>query len=218
MAIGALVFGAPQAAGAATTVALWHMDEALGATSMVDSSGNNNNGVPVGTAFGQPGVFGSAYGFDGSTSSVTVPDSTTLDPGASDFSFTLNVNFSAIPATDYDLLRKGVSSTAGGHYKVEILKKKHGTVAEASCHYGGSRGTAGILAKTNLADGLWHSITCTKTSGSISITVDGATKLKSVTIGSISNAMPLWLGAKFKGTRGADHYAGLMDEVSVQLP
>jgi hypothetical protein len=182
-----------------------------------DSSGNGNDGVPTGITFGEPGVSGTAYGFTGAPSFVTIPDSPSLNPGGAEFSFTLAVQFTAIPATDYDLLRKGLSSTDGGSYKVEILKKQRGSIAIASCHFIGSAGRAGVGIKQNLADGNWHSITCTKTSASIAITVDGTTKVKSVTIGSIANTMPVWLGAKFKGSTAQDVYEGLMDEVSIQL-
>jgi hypothetical protein len=206
----------PSAAAAGTLVAQWHMDETSG-TTMVDSSGAGNNGTLSDVALGQPGVSGTAYSFNGVDSSVTVPDSSSLDPGSSNITFTVNVNFAAIPATDYDLLRKGLSNTNGGDYKVEILKKKSGTEAWASCFFGGSAAGKGVTFRQNLADSRWHSITCTKTSGSISVIVDGQTTTKSVTIGSIANSSPLWLGAKFKGTTPKDRYIGLMDEVSIQI-
>lgn len=216
-ALAAAALAWPQLAAAATPLALWHLDEPPDSTTTADSSGNGNDGVPTGIALGQPGFAGTAYGFSATPSYVTVPDSPTLNPGDADFSFTVYVQFSAIPATDYDLLRKGLSSTAGGSYKVEILKKKSGTIAVASCHFVGSTDHAGIGTKQNLADGQWHSITCTKTAGSIAIAVDGTTSSKAVAIGSIANTMPIWLGAKFKGSTPQDLYQGLMDEVSIQL-
>lgn len=216
LAVGGLAW--PQLAAAATPLAVWHLDELPDATATVDSSGNGNHGVPTGIALGQPGVAGTSYGFTGAPSYVTVPDSASLNPGVADFSFTVVVQFTAVPDTDYDLLRKGLSSTDGGSYKVEILKKQHGTIAVATCHYIGSSDRAGVgIKQLNLADGLWHSITCTKTGDAISITVDGTTNSKSVRIGSIANAMPVWLGAKFRRSSPLDLYQGLMDEVSIQL-
>ena len=212
---GLLALALP-AAAAGTLVAQWHMDETSG-TTMVDSSGAGNNGVLTDVALGQPGFSGGAYGFNGVDSSVTVPDSPSLDPGADDITFTVHVTFSAIPATDYDVLRKGLSTSSGGDYKVEILKKKSGTEAWASCFFGGSAAGKGVTFRQNLADSQWHTITCAKTSDAISVTVDGRTTTKSVTIGSISNSSPLWLGAKFKGTTPKDRYQGLMDEVSIQI-
>lgn len=204
------------AAAAGSLVAQWHMDETSG-TTMLDSSGSGNNGTLANIALGQSGISGTGYGFNGSNSYVTVPDSSSLDPGSSDITFTVNVNFPDIPATDYDVLRKGLSNTNGGDYKVEILKKKSGTQAWASCYFGGSSAGKGITFKRNLADSQWHAITCTKTSSSISVTVDGSTSTKSVVIGSIANSSPLWLGAKFKGSTPKDRYEGLMDEVSIQI-
>jgi hypothetical protein len=207
----------PLSAGAAgSLVAQWHMDETSG-TIMLDTSGAGNNGTLSNIALGQPGISGTAYGFDGSDSFVTVPDSSSLDPGSRDISFTVNVSFPEVPATDYDLLRKGLSTSSGGDYKVEILKKKSGTEAWASCFFGGSAAGKGITFKRDLADSQWHAITCAKTSSTISITVDGSTATKSVAVGSIANSSPLWLGAKFKGTTPKDRYEGLMDEVSIQI-
>lgn len=217
MAAVAGVLVLPLSAGAAgSLVAQWHMDETSG-TTMLDTSGSGNNGTLSSIALGQVGISGTAYGFDGSDSFVTVPDSSSLDPGSSDISFTVNVSFPDIPATDYDLLRKGLSTSSGGDYKVEILKKKSGTQAWASCFFGGSAAGKGITFKQNLADSQWHAITCTKTSSMISITVDGSTATKSGVVGSIANSSPLWLGAKFKGTTPKDRYEGLMDEVSIQI-
>jgi hypothetical protein len=95
-------------------VALWHMNETSG-TAMVDSSGNNNDGTIVDVTLGMPGHSGTAYGFNGTSSYVTVPDAPSLNPGTSKFPFGAWVNLSTPPAvgTDYDILRKGYSGTPG---------------------------------------------------------------------------------------------------------
>src|SRR5439155_12704584 len=111
-------------AASAATVALWHMDETSGST-MRDSVGANN-GTLKNVALGKSGFLHSAYGFNGSSSIVTVPSSSALNPGSADFSFLVHVKFSKLPPTDYDLLRKGLSSTAGGDYKLEILLRDSG--------------------------------------------------------------------------------------------
>ena len=87
---------------------------------MFDSAGPNS-GTLSNITLGVPGLAGTAYGFNGVDSIVTVPDSPTLNPGSSDFSFTLSVRFTLIPKSDYDLLRKGLSTTQGGDYKLEAL-------------------------------------------------------------------------------------------------
>ena len=85
-------------AGAATTAALWHMDETSGTTA-IDSSGNSNNGSLTGITFTSPGFDGTggAYSFNGTSSKVLVPDSASLNPGSADVSITVHVKFTVKP-------------------------------------------------------------------------------------------------------------------------
>jgi hypothetical protein len=205
IAIVALAFGASASAASGSTTALWHMDETSG-TTMHDSAGSNN-GTLKNVKLGQAGVRGKAYSFNGSSSIVTVPSKAALNPGANDFSFVVNVKFSQVPPGDYDLLRKGLSSTAGGDYKMEVLHS-----GKAMCHFEGSSGSSTKTAGPNLADGSWHTITCKKTASQIILTVDGASYPKSATVGAISNGAVLTVGAK---SSGGDWYKGLMDEVTL---
>ena len=207
---GALAGSCAAPAGAGTVVSLWHMDELLGST-MNDSVGSNNGSLKN-VALGVPGFLNTAFGFNGSSSVATVPSSSSLNPGPSDFSFTVHVRFSTVPSSsvgDYDLLRKGLSSTSGGDYKIEILRS-----GVTSCFFRGSSGSATLTAGPNLANDAWHTLTCSKQSGAITLTVDAQTFTKSATIGSISNSAVLSIGAK---TGGGDWYLGTMDEVSFAL-
>jgi concanavalin A-like lectin/glucanase superfamily protein len=207
----ALAMGGPLVpASAATTTALWHMDEGSGST-MIDSSGNGHDGAIHNVTFLTPGAdaTGGAYRFDGSDSRVIVPDSSGLDPGTADISISMVVRFSAVPPQavgDYDLLRKGGAII----YKVEVVSS-----GRAHCRFSGSAGGKGITFGPDLADNAWHTITCTKTADSIQLTVDGVTSSRVATIGSISNASPLAVGGKASGQ--GDWYPGDMDEVSVQI-
>lgn len=203
-ALAALAVALLAQAASAATVALWHMDETSGST-MVDSVGSSD-GTLKNVAVDQNGFLKRAYGFNGSSSIVKVPSSATFNPGSADFSFTVRVKFSKLPADDYDLLRKGLSSTKGGHYKGEILP-----TGKAMCHYKGSKASRTKTAGPNLADGAWHTITCSKKASSITLIVDGVSYQKSVSIGAISNKAVLTIGAK---SSGGDWYDGLMDEVS----
>lgn len=199
---------------AGTTVSSWHMDETSG-TIMTDST-STNNGTLANVALGVPGQANTGYGFDGSSSIVTVPDSSNLDPGAGDFSFTVSAQFTVVPAkgADYDLFRKGLNTDDGGDYKLEILPGAQGTIAQAHCEFAGSITTSGITAGPNLADGQWHTITCAKTAQSISVKIDGQTFSKLAVVGAMSNGAPLTLGAKLKGKKVKDAYVGALDEAS----
>jgi hypothetical protein len=203
-------------AQAATTVALWSMEDP---TSMVDSSGNGNTGTTTAIT-SVPGINGSkGYHFNGTNSVATVPDAPELDPGTANLTITAHVRFTVVPSAavvDYDLVRKGLSSTPGGEWKMEIYPPSSGTrIGSAYCLFKDAAGKVAFIRGTrNLADGVWHTITCVKTATSIELIVDGMTQTKTVTLGSISNSMPVTVGAK---PGGGDQYLGDMDEVSIEI-
>lgn len=195
-------------ARAASTVALWHMNESSG--QMIDSSGSGNNGTLVNVTRVSPGFNGSgrAYSFNGTSSQVRVPNSSSLNPGSQNITMTAHVKFSVKPPPsvgDYDLIRKG-----SGIYKMEIL----GT-GQAFCQFKGSGGGASIKGGPNLANNQWHTIVCKKTSSQITLTVDGSSFSKSATTGSISSPAVLVLSGKPAGSE--DLYKGIMDEVRIVI-
>lgn len=198
-----------------TPVSVWHMDETSG-TTMVDSVGGNN-GTLSDVTLGQPGVSGTAYGFNGQDSIVTVPDSPSLDPGNADFSFTISAQMTVVPALDYDLFRKGLNTTDGGDYKVEAVPAQNGTIAQAHCVFEGSVNTGQISGGPNLADGQWHTLTCWKNATAIGVIVDGQSFWHSVTVGSIGSSAPLTIGAKLKGRYVKDQFNGNLDEASFSV-
>ncbi|HEY8619534.1 MAG TPA: LamG-like jellyroll fold domain-containing protein [Dermatophilaceae bacterium] len=204
---------ATTAFASSTPVGLWHMDE-LSGTTMSDSSGHGNNGTLSHVTVGVPGFTKTGYSFNGSSSIATVPSSTSLNPGTQNFSLIVHVKFTVLPGSvgDYDVIRKGLSSTPGGDYKMEIL-----STGKASCHWKGSSGSTPDTKPglANLADGKWHTVTCSKAATSEQLFVDGVSQwTQTVTIGSISNTAPLTIGAK---SSGGDWYKGKMDQVSVSV-
>jgi concanavalin A-like lectin/glucanase superfamily protein len=215
--LGALALPAAASAGIA---ALWHMDETSGAT-MFDSSGLGNNGTLTSVALGQPGFQVLSYGFNGASSIVKVPsrDSLNPDPAAGSpavFTVTAHVLFTVVPSAavgDYDLVRKGLSSTTGGYWKMEIYANSSRTQGQAMCQMKGSLNTTGtFVAGPNLADGRWHTIQCVKRATSVSVVVDGITYTKNVAVGRIANTAQLTVGAK---NGGGDWFNGRMDEVGI---
>lgn len=198
-------------AAAQTTAGLWHMDERSGGIAS-DDSGNANDGMLKDIAFVSPGDDGTpgAYGFNGTSSKVLVPNAASLNPGADNITVEVHVSFTVIPPAkvgDYDLMRKGTSN----YYKVEIVGN-----GRARCQFHGTRSGAGLVFGPVLADGRWHTISCTKTATLIRGTVDGtASATKNVAVGTITNSVPLSLGGKADGTQ--DLYNGSMDEVSITI-
>jgi Ca2+-binding RTX toxin-like protein len=199
-------------AHAGTVVGLWHMDEDSGST-MQDSSGNNNDGNLTDVTLGLPGVSGTAYGFNGSTSIATVPSSDSLNPGNADIVLTAHVKFTGPFLDDsYDIIRKGKSATAGGEYKMEIMDS-----GQLKCLFKGNAGTADKLGGSGqpaLADGQWHTIQCLRSGTTVTARVDGFSTSAHKSSGSITNTAPLRVGAKIPGD---DVYNGVMDEVSIEF-
>jgi hypothetical protein len=191
------------------TVALWHMDETSG-TVMHDSVGSHN-GTLHSVQLGLPGFTGTSYGFNGSSSYVTVPSSADLNPGSANFTFTIHLKTTGTPPpapADWDLFRKGVSKSAGGEYKMEL----QGT-GKLSCGFKGSGGSAGLTAGPAINDGRWHTVSCVKTSAAIEVVVDGLVFTKAKAIGSIANTAAVTIGSH----PGSDWYKGQLDEASIRI-
>ena len=194
-----------------TTTAAWNMNETAGPT-MNDSVGNHD-GTASNVAFNQAGRQGRAYGFNGINSIVRVNHAADLNPGTGDFSYGAFVNFTQLPPdSNWDILRKGVSNTAGGYYKLEVFPGNGG--ARARCFFRDSDGTQiSVVRGTGLNNGAWHQLTCSRTGGNVSLKVDSGTSTNPVSgLGSIANTAELTLGAKLPG---ADFYKGLMDDAQV---
>jgi hypothetical protein len=82
------------------------------------------------------------------------------------------VKFTAVPSpTTFDVIRKGVSESAGGDYKLELVRSND--AAKARCYAKGSAGAAGITGGNHLNDGQWHQLTCLHEGSKWQLTVDG---------------------------------------------
>ncbi len=215
-----LTAGLPTAAGATTVVAQWDMSE-FETTTMADSSGNGNDGAMYNVV-----SLGEGHVFDGGTSKIVVPDSPSLNPGSQDFSFSVTVHTDAIPPAgeDYDLLRKGVSSTRGGEYKIEMInvngKAKALCLVKDSARHSSSIRGGGPL---NLADNQPHTIKCKKTASSLSVQVDARPLLtKAATLGSVNNTQSLTIGVKLPNSpendlASGDWYKGVMSSANISV-
>ena len=98
---------------------------------------------------GQPGVSGKAFLFSGKPSYVSVPSATDLNPVTSTFTITLHVKFPARPTSavgDFDVLRKGLSSTNSSSYKIEILQS-----GKAFCDFRGATHEGSLTGTKALA-------------------------------------------------------------------
>jgi hypothetical protein len=189
-------------------VALWHMDETSG--SVMHDSVAGHDGTMYSVALGQPGYLGTAFGFNGTSSYISVPSSSDMNPGSSNLTVTIHMKTTSAPASpDWDLIRKGKSTTTGGEFKMEYQPS-----GQASCGFKGSSSYAELIAGPSLKDGKWHTVQCVKTSSAINVVVDGQTFSKSATIGSIANDAPVLIGAHGSSS---ELFNGSLDEASIQL-
>jgi hypothetical protein len=193
------------------TVGFWRMNELSG--TVVHDSAGNHNGTSKNVTLGQPGHHGTAYGFNGNSSIVRIPHSADLNPGDADFSYGAWVRFTALPPpTTFDVIRKGTSDSNGGYFKLELFQSNNS--ARARCYAKGSSGNAGIQGGTNLNDGQWHQLTCTRTGSRWQITVDGTTSSETDAFGRIANTADVTIGAK---PTNEDWYNGLIDDAQIAI-
>ncbi|MGH3412595.1 MAG: PKD domain-containing protein [Marmoricola sp.] len=194
-------------AGYASTgsVFTWHMDETSG-TTMVDSTGGQD-GVLNDVALGEPGVSGTAYGFNGTSSRVIVPDNPVLNPGDADVHISFYLKTTTTPAVpDYDLFRKG--EAPGQEYKVEMQPN-----GQASCDFRGSLRSKTVQDGPDLSDGAWHHIECDKDASSVTLTVDGTSYSAAKAVGSVSNNYDVVVGAYPR----SDYYQGGLDDITLEF-
>ena len=190
----------------------WQMDETSG--QMIDSSGNNNNGTPTNVD-----QTGSRYVFNGTNSYVAVPDRDSLDPQEKDIKLKARVKVTDRPMDDdsYDIVRKGLVTTSGGYYKMEIKRAADPTVGKLHCLFKGDGGTVDIVARHDIVDGNGHKLECIKTSTSVVARIDGEIGGTTAgSAGSISNASNVMVGAKTANPLD-DMFDGSMAFVSIEI-
>jgi hypothetical protein len=217
-----LTLAFPAAGTAKGFRAHWKFDEIHSSTAF-DSSRNHNDG----NNFHVVGD-GTGYTFNGINSRVVVPSSASLNPRFANFSFGVTLSMSSPPmpvGETYDVLRKGLSTTKGGDYKLEVENIKGNAVARCvvrSVRANGTKVLAFIQAtRKTLADGKNHKITCSKTRTRISIAVGTRpvrTKVYARGLGSISNTFQLAVGAKAESsaTTGFDWFKGVISNAWVR--
>lgn len=194
----------------ASFVALWHMGETTG-TTMHDSIGAHDGSLHS-VQLGLPGFAGTAYGFNGSSSYVSVPTAPDLNPGGANITITIHIKTSGTPPPspgDWDLIRKGYYVSSGGEYNMELQHS-----GQASCTFKGSSNyIEQFTAGPALNDGRWHTIQCIKTATAVELVVDGQVHSTAITIGTIANTDPIDIGAR----PGSDWTQGTLDEASIQI-
>lgn len=218
MAMAAAVALPASPASAATVLATWDMDESPGSTTMIDSSGNGRHGtigskVQVGEFIqGSTGYrFKTGENVQDHERLVLVDDSQGLDPRANDYRVTVRL---LTGAGDQNVAQKGQATAGGGYFKMDIVK------GIPICTFKGSEGRKAIGWGRTIWDRTWHTVTCTRTSSGVSISVDDQTprRISGVT-GTIDNKAPFSIGGKpfcDPPEIGCDYFIGVIDQVRVE--
>lgn len=200
-------------------VALWHLDEPVGSTTMVDSAGTHDGTISDNVIVGvMPAVSGTAYEFPGPNPIVRVPSTDDLNPYLSPLIISASLDIpSTLEAGDYNVLQKGTATALGGAYKLEIVgkagSKKFGY---PDCAFNSpGRFKDRVYGPMRINDDTWHSVECHLTATQAYVTVDGVSGTpKARTVGNIANTVDLTLGGKPNNTH---YFNGCVDEVSITI-
>lgn len=211
-------------AAATTTTVAWELNEPRGATTMLDSSGNEIHGI-IGTEVVTGATFDGATGYRFARlkpntppahpeHNVWVPHDERLNPGSDDYSVEVRYR-TGNPFGN--LIQKGQSGTPGGYWKIQLPQ------GEPSCLFRGPTGvTNAVRAQTRIDDERWHVIRCDRTDDAVELYVDGVFAGRNRgTTGAIANTKPLSLGGKddcdqIKVT--CDYFGGDVDYVRITRP
>jgi hypothetical protein len=185
-------------------VGWWRFDEGTGTTAG-DSSGNGNNGTIYGATY-TAGKYGQALSFDGTSSYVAVPDSSSLQ-------ITGAITLMAWVKTN-DLNKQAVITKSGGYL---LYVGTGGDGAVYGYLYGTTSGWLG--GSTDVADGLWHLIALTYDpnagANNFKLYVDGALNAQYTVTGSISPSTNR-IGIGDRPDVGyRDFFSGTIDEARV---
>src|SRR5829696_8062918 len=199
------------------------MNEAAGARTMVDSSGNGLNGT-IGTHV-QTGVAlsggGTGYRFPYVKPNtppadpehlVTVPNNSRLNPGTGNFA----VEFRMRTTHSFgNVIQKGQAGSKGGYWKFQQPSGK------ISCLFRGSLGSSTASSGTvRVNDGAWHTVRCERTTSSVVMRVDGVVTVRNFNAtGTIANTKRLSIAGKLNCDQistTCDYFAGDIDYVKIQ--
>ena len=220
---GVLVMAAPAHAAIDRPVAIWQMNEAAGARTMVDSSGNGLNGV-IGTSV-QTGVSvaagNNAYRFPYVRPNtpppdpqhlVTVPHDNRLNPGTGEFAVELRMRTTH---SFGNVIQKGQAGARGGYWKFQQPSGK------ISCLFRGSAGSSAASSGTvRVNDGNWHTVRCERTPSMVTMIIDGVvTGRNRNATGTIANTRPVTIAGKGNCDQveiTCDYFSGDIDYVRIE--
>lgn len=179
----------------------------------VDNFGGGHDGNIQGLVkFGLPGYDdATSYSFEERGAWILVPSAAPLNPVDQDFLVSAWVNLDDSPdsAETYDVVRKGISFTSPGEFKLGILP--FGRVrCTARDQY--QREVTATSRRARDFDGDWHRIGCARTGSMWSVIVDDAIETRLVALGSVASTVAMYIGSKYGFE---DRSAGRVDDVKL---
>jgi hypothetical protein len=198
-------------------VGLWHLNEASGATSVIDDSGSGNNGTPTSVTFGSNGKLSTAASFNGSSSKISIAQ-TNLPTGNTAFSYSVWIKTTQSTSSGYpSIFSYGTATSANGLFFTLCRD------ADGNCNPGGTLsgrvmvGPYGSSLGSNVAvnDGFWHHVVATFDGTTYKIFIDGvASGSKNMATNLIHSTTPT-IGYAGALSGSAQYFNGSIDEFSI---
>ncbi len=144
---------------------------------------------------------------------IEAADRPALDPKRHSFRFGAAVRMTPRQGAHHmNIVQKGYYNQQGGQYKLQV------DLGRPSCVISGSGGRVIATSNRNLANSRWHNLNCERRGPEVILRVDGVVRGRmSGTIGLVSNASALRVGAKKVHKGGNDQYHGRLDNVFVRI-
>jgi Concanavalin A-like lectin/glucanases superfamily len=176
-----------------TLLGHWPMDDAEPGT-IRDESGRGHDG----TRGPEVGATGESFRFPGITAIpdperlATIPDSPDFAVGSAEFVVSVRVRTTS--SGEHNLVQHG-QNTVPQFWKVEV-NANGDRPGVAHCTFSGEFDSVGVSVDLRIDDGEWHTVTCSHTSTTTTIDVDGVWASKDKITGPIDNDQPISIGGK----------------------
>lgn len=201
-------------AAAASTIVLQYTGSPASDTTATDMSGFGNDGTLHNVT-----ATGSLYSF-GSNAYISVPASDSINPDTDDYSYAVIMELPAGYAFTHDLslVRRGAAKLGGAYYKMELVFNKTTGAVHLVCAMRDQNGNKGYVSTgaSTIGDGTWHTLMCTKTATSVTLTKDGVAHAKAASLGNLSSTQALNIGAEqVNATTFWEHFPGQMENITI---
>ena len=197
----------PPPADTGGLVAAYGFNEGSG-TSVSDLSGAGNSGVAAGTAWSGSGKYGTALSFNGTSSTVTIPDSSSLDL-SSGMTIEAWINPTALGA-DASSWRTVVLKEQPAGMAYALYANNGSARPTGQVNIGGEQSAAGVA---QLPLNTWTHLAVTYDGASLKLYMNGLQVAFKAQSGSIlGSSGPLRIGGN---AVWGEYFAGLIDEVRI---